>query len=963
MARPLTIIYQDLQQASATPAVPDLNSVICGPAYVVRDYPDDAATILLDSAYGQLEQPAGGASAYTPPDSSATAVTVVAYPGNAAGALVDHASVRLFLQTPRVIMGSTYLSSGYAPVLGGKITTFSTVGLENKVTFNTGPVSLVTNGIKAGDRLIATSSTGTEHFVGVVASVGEPDANGVVTDAFSLRLTANVPATGWTADANGECRIERALLTQEYVDTTGLVLTFPVAGTDTLAISGGLKIKVDGVDRAVSYAKLYLGYRALRQDLASDVDFVTASDVVLDAAGRTSINKLGLVDARNPLAAGVWVALQNAGTSPIYYVGVQQNDASGHLAARVVTESRRDLWAFVPLTDNLSVIGGYKLEWEQLADPNYALENGVPQKFRAVIGNTTLPVNSTIVPSSVTGVTAQPATTLNTGKRRTVELRSAVDVSSVVVGDLLTIGLVPAGGSWATRRGTHTVAHVNKSAGVPTGGDHATLEILPGTSRWNDGATDTLGAAEFVIKSPAGVVKVSRLAQLQLDDGAGSPNGVLFAMKIPTVSGGPYRIAYTNTAPSSTPVISIVGFDITIAIQTTVTTYNQIISAVNNHVTLSQLMTASLVGTSGPQAATVALTNVSPVTSVGQAAVLANDDLFVWLFDATATFLSSGVKVGDVLQIPQDPNDYSPSAFSGPLLSYKVAQVISENRVQVEPLGDDSPSAANELPHYYNRVLPNRYIDNETSTSSSAIRYQIVRKLTTDDQVTQLIAVGQSLRSKRAVVVWPDLCDVDGLKDGGAARDAATPTVPALAGSQPGWYIACQLAGALAGLPVQHGLTGLGLVGIKKLYHTNKYFREAQLTKLSDGGLCVMHQKTPNALPECIHQLTTDVTAIETGEISVVRNVDYVSVTFQDVIDPFLGRWNVLPETLSAIFEDVNKTITELKGRKVARIGAPLVSAEITSLKVSDVAANRVVMFTNIKVPVPLNGVDVHLVI
>jgi hypothetical protein len=959
MTRPLVLVYQDLAASSVEPSVPDLNSVIVGPAYVVKDYPDDATSILLDTKYGALEAPAGGTAAYSPPLANTPAITVVAYPGNAPGAAVDHASVTVVLQNPHIVIGATYGDPTVMPPVGTKIVTSTTVGLENKVVFTGG--DLVAAGVQVGDRLVMTDSGGSNTIVGTIASIGEPDAHGVVTDVTALRLAANVPATGWIADANGEARIERVLSDRVVVDAVGNVVTFPYTGTDTLVLNGGVTVTVGAKAYAVSYAGVYVSYRALRQDLASDVDFATANDVLIDALGRTYFAKIGLVDARNPLAAGVWLALQSAGTAPIYFVGVAANDASGHIQARAVTESRRDLWAFVPMTDNLSIHGSYKLEWDQLASPNYALTNGVEQKFRAVLASTALPVNTTIAPASVTGVAQPPTTTTNTGLKRTLVFHGTptIDVSQVVVGDQVTIGLVPAGGSWSTRRGTHSVAHVNKSTDSPTAGDYPTIELLPGTARWNDAATDASGGCEILIKTPGNPVpKVSKLASLQIDDG--SNNGVKFQMLVPTVNGGPYTIAY---AAGATLAVSIVGFAITVTVPAG-TTYDQIAAAVNAHVAVSQLLVASRVGTNAAQATTtVAAAPVAVSSTLCAASVAPNDDLVVWLFDANAKFLTQGVKVGDVVQIPVDPNNYLASAFDGQLLSYTVAQVISENRLQVAILGDDTPSAANELPHAYNRTLAGRYIDDETASTLSAQNYRVVRTLTTDDQVNTLITVAQSLKSKRATMVWPDLCDVDGLKDGSQPRDPATPFVASPALAQPGCYIACVIAGALAGLPVQRGLTRLGLPGIKKLYHTTRYFREAQLSKLSDGGLFVMHQKTLAALPECIHQLTTDVTAVETGELSVVRNVDYVSIVLQNVIDPFLGQWNVLPETLSEIFNQMSRTITDLKSRKIAQIGAPLVSAEISSLKVSDVAANRVVTFVNAKVPIPLNGVDLHLVV
>jgi hypothetical protein len=152
-------------------------------------------------------------------------------------------------------------------------------------------------------------------------------------------------------------------------------------------------------------------------------------------------------------------------------------------------------------------------------------------------------------------------------------------------------------------------------------------------------------------------------------------------------------------------------------------------------------------------------------------------------------------------------------------------------------------------------------------------------------------------------------------------------------------------------------------VGIKKLYHSSGYFREAQLTQISNGGLFVMHQRVPGELPFCIHQLTTDPAALETGELSVVKNFDYVSVYFQGIIEGFLGQYNVLPETLAEIQRAVIDGTERLKSRRVARIGPPLLSGEVQQIAVSEHAADRIVLFFKGEIPKPLNGVDFHIVI
>jgi hypothetical protein len=188
----------------------------------------------------------------------------------------------------------------------------------------------------------------------------------------------------------------------------------------------------------------------------------------------------------------------------------------------------------------------------------------------------------------------------------------------------------------------------------------------------------------------------------------------------------------------------------------------------------------------------------------------------------------------------------------------------------------------------------------------------------------------------------------------------ASASIPEKAGRQKGYYLSAALGGAMAGLPVQQGMSNMAFNGISRLYNSSGYFREEQLSKLSDAGFCVFQQPTEQSLPTCIHQLTTDITAVETGEISVVRNVDYVSIYFQLRLDAFLGTYNALPETLDEVTTDVNLGISDLKSRKLAKVGAPLVDGSITSLYYSGV--DHISLFLSTKYGRPINGIDLHIV-
>lgn len=1070
-SRPLVTVFQELAQPSVEPDVPDLNSVLVGPAMVIKDFPDDAADIELAANYGREDAPAAGPDQYQPPASTDDALLIGAFPGNAPGARVLPDSVRIVLKLPRVILGTTYAISG-VPSLGSAAEVFSAIGAENLVTF-AGVGSLTALGVAPGDTLVMTSSNpvgvgaGPQTVVRTVLSVGEPNVSGVPTDLTSLRVSQNLPPTGTGADeflvsSAVEVRIERRLPTQAYTpgpDGAG----FFDAGSDRYTIRGGaaLQVSIGGsnVARVVAHAGVYLAYVAHRQDLIEPVA-VSNGDRRTDAQGRAYFPQLGLIDARNPLGVGMHVALQNAGSAVVYAMGVPTNDINGHAEARAVVDSRTSFHTFAPLVEDLQVIGGYAVEWKTLADPAIAERDGVPQKFRCVLGSTPLASTRVVGEASITGIAEAPAGS-STGLCRTLTLRSstAPDITSVQPGDRLVIGLVTPTGTWTSRRGVHTVSHVNKGGqNIPEVSDEATVEIVPGTSRWDDATPEaTTAATEVRIVSPTGGIKYERLAKRVLMVTA--TQGLSVTMREPTTVGGPYRLAVVeNGSPTVTvsisgfdvtlgctlvsattsdlavainahpvlktlmeatlfgtsvavgvsipfssihvayleenyaqagtgihvelrnyltnvrvafsnagaggsgAVVTVAGNDVTVTYEDTVSTLAHIVTALNDHAVARTLLIASRIGGDATATLMGALTIVNDaIKSWTNAAIAANDDLYLRLYDANARFLSSGARVGDVIEIPVDPNDYSPAAFEGRLLAYRIAQVISENRVGVQNLGDDTGSAANELPHLYLRDFRARRVDNETASTPSAIHYRVTRALDKDEQVRAKIAEAQSLATKRAVLCFPDLVDVADLKDGSLPRAVATVRAPAR--SMPGWVIACQVAGALAALPVHHGLTNLGFAGVSKIYHSSGYFRERQLTMLSNGGLFVMHQPEPTALPYCIHQLTTDVSALETGELSVVRNVDFLSIYYQQILGGFIGPYNVLPETLIEMQTACDAGSQRLMARSVGKIGAPLLSAEITTIRVSTVNADRVYMVMTANIPRPLNGVEFHLVV
>lgn len=784
LIRPVVLVFQEIATPTVTPSTPDLNCLVVGPAYWIQDYFQPGTTTNADKAdiqvadYGVLE---GNPATATPAGSAV--ITVAEPPNNKPGALLDAASVVVFFDEARAIVNTagTGVTSASTP------NTFTATG----TTWNTAGVGQV----KSGDRVIVKD--GTTNVIARTVLAVDSDT--------SLRFTADLPASGFTPGSGQTYRIERQI-NDVKIDPS----FFNVSG-NVVKINGSVTVPVVGQgSKTVSYAKVFVQYRTLRQDLV-DLDTVESTDQIK--------TKIGRLDARNPLGAAAFVALQNT-TTVVQFIGILTDDLPGHTQARDHITARPDVYAIVPLTTDVSVFAMWNADNLGLATPD---ENtGRPQRFRVVLGNGTLPITKTLIQPSATGQSTQLTSSAPTTLTKIV----LTGIASMVTG-----GVIP---------GDKLIVTVTSAAGT------VALDTYP-------------------------IASVTDASTLEVD--------------------------------VSTPFAGAGTCDITASITQTDGTTVRIASA--------------------------ALTGV--VTSAG-------DDLFLILKDNSGTFVSSGVAAGDLVRIPVDPN--ATITTSSTFTTMVVAAVLSENRLQIVNGGPDASTVINELPHGVKR-------GGGALVSTTTVNYQVVRTLSKDQQVLELVALSQSFRSKRTILVWPDKCDVAGVVGGG---------------KQPGWYLAAAVGGMTAGLPSQQGFTNLGIAGVSQIFDSNTYFTDRQLTDISNGGWFVFAQSTPTSLPFSIHQLTTDTTTLESGEYSVVKNFDFVALFFVDILQVFLGVYNVTQDTLTYLQAALNTGGDVLKLRSVAKIGAPLTSFQINDLGVSPTSGDRVVTHLGIGLPKPLNVIELHLV-
>lgn len=876
MARPVVLVYQEFATVTVTPTTPDLNCLVSGPAYWIKDYLDDKGDIQTSSDYGTKDAD----NPYTAPALATDAITVADPPGNKTGAVLDASSVNVYFDECRVLIAEDNDDAD--------VSTGASVELNSNIVTATGgtPIDFDTAGVQAGDYLIIEDPAGggTDLVKRVLA----------VDSANVLRTTTNFAAAGTTL----LFRVEREV-SDVLVDASFLTITL-----NEIKVGGGVTTVLSGevTPRTVNYAKVYVEYMSLRQDLRS-VDTCSSETEVT--------TKIGKIDARNPLAGVVATALKNT-TTPIQFFGVMSDNAAGHSDCLDVIEGRKDIYAIVPLTEDKSILATYKTSVEGLASVAQAETTGVPQKFRVVIGAQQLPTDKVLsgpytagMHRAVSGAVAGTTIASADDPIVFVDASATFVTDGVRAGDKLVIVSDTAADS---RKGEYTVAEVY---------DETRLRVAD-ASKFPDPT------------APNDLSKLTGDVQYYILRGTGTP------VTATAFTAGDCSAANSRvTMPSITADSGMVG-NVLVLTAPAGNAGNWLITAMNAAGPPGEVDVLHHTKTLADDTGGTAGSQVSTVASVTVARAATTRRPFRIITDAAATFSTDLVKATDELQVP---NPVSGSDYTT-TFDYVVAFIPNENDIVLDAYSD---------------VVAVDPVDGDTD-----LTFRINRALTKDDMVTELATISQSFNSRRVVLVWPDVVTVNGLVDGSKTRsDAATAEA---ADDQPGYYLGGAVGGMTSGLPSHQGFTNLGIAGVDEISHSTRYFSDTQITSISDAGWFVFAQDSPNALPYCVHQLTTDADTLETGEYSLVKNFDFIALFFQDILDDFLGIYNINDETLGFLKQAMNTGIDLLKLRKYAKIGAPLNDASITSLEASTAAADRVEAYMTIAMPKPLNRIGLHLI-
>jgi len=308
--------------------------------------------------------------------------------------------------------------------------------------------------------------------------------------------------------------------------------------------------------------------------------------------------------------------------------------------------------------------------------------------------------------------------------------------------------------------------------------------------------------------------------------------------------------------------------------------------------------------------------------------------------------LDVGVRPGDEVVVLTVSGNSTPNLFTGlaPGTDYDnilVTQIVSNSSFMMDAYLNGTPLGL---------TVSNLAITGSVDPTD-AFTYNIVHNYTKPEQVALISAIAESYASRRIVCVWPPLADWSDGNGGTIQLDGSA--------------LCAALAGAVSAYPAQQSFTNLPFAGPKKLYYSNDYFTPDQLKELSAAGVFVLMQDTVGGQVYSRHQVTTDMTSIETQEFSVTKAVDQIANDLYDAVKPKIGKFNITPNLLTQLNEDLDHYCFAAQNASKPYCGPLMLSSKNLTIAANlngqntDIIKGRIRVSLNCEVGYPANNIDI----
>jgi len=171
-----------------------------------------------------------------------------------------------------------------------------------------------------------------------------------------------------------------------------------------------------------------------------------------------------------------------------------------------------------------------------------------------------------------------------------------------------------------------------------------------------------------------------------------------------------------------------------------------------------------------------------------------------------------------------------------------------------------------------------------------------------------------------------------------------------------GMYTCAALAGLCASTAPQQSFTGLTLAGIESVSGSWDLLSASDMDTAAGGGVWWLIQQDSYSAVETRHQLTTDVTSLQTREASITHVLDYITKRLRVSMQGLAGKFNLTRNFLDYVSILVSSVIGGMTGTIVSKI-------TITNIYIDSQQPDTLYVDISVTPYYPANQINVTLVV
>lgn len=187
----------------------------------------------------------------------------------------------------------------------------------------------------------------------------------------------------------------------------------------------------------------------------------------------------------------------------------------------------------------------------------------------------------------------------------------------------------------------------------------------------------------------------------------------------------------------------------------------------------------------------------------------------------------------------------------------------------------------------------------------------------------------------------------------------------------PGYIGAAAVAGLLSSVPPQQGLTHIALNGFDDIPATYSLYTRSQLNHIADYGGLIITQDKPEGVVYIRHQVSTAARDgnLLTTELSVTKNLDAISYYMADILEPYIGKYNITPVLLQQIETTVLGALNYLGSYNTGSglLGPMLLidspDTRIIGIRQHETLKDHIIVSVSLDLPLPCNVIELYLTV